>query len=94
MPGHKGTITIHGNRKIALECEEGDAAYVETACTVEELKFYKDNVDSADMTPLENPPAEHDPLLKFKSADDTKLVDFVPGDSSKLFSISANMDPK
>lgn len=28
MPGHKGTITIHGRRKIALECEEGDATYV------------------------------------------------------------------
>ena len=27
MPGRKGTITVHFNRKIALECEEGDAAY-------------------------------------------------------------------
>ena len=26
MPGHKGTITVHGSPKIALECEEGDAA--------------------------------------------------------------------
>ena len=32
MPGHKGTITIHGSRKIALECEEGDAAYAESVC--------------------------------------------------------------
>ena len=94
MPGHKGTITIHGNRKIALECEEGDAAYVETACTVEELKFYKDNVDLTDMTPSKKPTTEHDPLLKFKLAGDTKLVDFIPGDSSKQLSISANMDPK
>ena len=86
MPGHKGTITVHGSRKIALECEEGDAA--------EELKFYKDNVDPADMTSLKKPTTEHDPALKFKSADETKLVDFVPGDSSKQFSISANLDPK
>ena len=56
------------------------------------LKFYKDNVDPADMTSLKKPTTEHDPLLKFKSADDTKLV--VPGDSSKQFSISANLDPK
>ena len=34
------------------------------------------------------------PVLKFKSADDTKLVDFVPGDSSKHFGISANLDQK
>ena len=94
MPGHKGTITVHNNRKIALECEEGDAAYAESVCATEELKFYKDNVDPTDMTPLKKPTTEDDPLLKFKSADDTKMVDFVPGDSSKQFSVSANMDPK
>ena len=92
MPGRKGTITVHGNRKIALECEEGNAAYVESVCAIEKLKFYKDNVDPVDMTPLKKLTTEHDPLLKFKSADDTKLVDFVPSDSLKQFSISANMD--
>jgi len=46
------------------------------------------------MTSLKKPTTEHDPLLKFKSADDTKLVDFIPGDSSKQFSISANLDQK
>ena len=94
MSGHKGTITVHGNRKIALDCEEGDAAYAESACATEELKVYKDNVDSADLTPLKKPTTENEPLMKFKSADDTKMVDFVPGDSSKQFSISADMDPK
>ena len=68
MPGHKGTIIVHGSRKIALECEEGDAAYAELVCATE--------------------------ALKFKSAIDTKMIDFVPGDSSKQFSISANLDPK
>ena len=58
------------------------------------VKFYKDNVDLADITSLNKPTIEHDPALKFKSADETKLVDFVPGDSSKQFSISANLDPK
>ena len=85
---HNGTITVHGSRKIALECEEGDAAYAESVCATEELKFYKDNVDPADMTSLKKP------VMKFKSADETKLVDFVPGDSSQQFSISANLDPK
>ena len=85
---------MHGDRKIALECEEGDAAYAKFACAMEELKFYKDNVDPADMTSLKKPTTEHDPVLKFQSADDTKLVDFVPGDSTKQFSISANLDPK
>ena len=94
MPGHKGTIIVHGSRKISLDCEEGDAAYAKSVCATEELKFYKDNVDLADMTSLKKPTIEHDPVLKFKSADDTKLVDFVPGDSSKQFSISANLDPK
>ena len=94
MPGHKGTITVHGSRKIALECEEGDAAYAESVCATEEFKFYKENVEPADMTPLKKPTTEHEPLLKFKSVGDTKLVDFAPGDSSKQFYIRANMDPK
>ena len=94
MPGHNGTITIHSSRKVALECEEGDAAYAESVCATEELKFYKDNVDPTDMTSLKKPTTEHEPAMKFKSADETKLVDFVPGDSSQQFSISANLDPK
>ena len=94
MPGHTGTITVHGSRKIALECKEGDAAYAESVCATEELKFYKEQVDSADMTSLKNPTTEYDSALKFKSATNTKMVDFVPGDSSKQFSISANLDPK
>ena len=83
MPGHKGTIMVHGSRKVALECEEGDAAYAESVCATEELKYYKDNVDPADMTPLNKPTMEHDTTLKFKSAAETKLVDFMPGNSSK-----------
>ena len=94
MPGYKGTITVHGSRKVALECEEGDAVYAEFTCAAEELKFYQDNVDPADMTSLKKPTTEHDPAMKFKSATETKLVDFTPGDSSKQFSISANLDPK
>ena len=77
-----------------MECEEGDAAYAESVCATEELKFYKDHVDPADMTSLKKPTIEHELVLKFKSAEDTKMVDFVPGDSSKQFIISANLDPK
>ena len=77
-----------------MECEEGDAAYAESVCATEKLKFYKDNVDPADMTSLKKPTTEHELALKFKSADDTKMIDFVPGDSSKQFIISANLDPK
>ena len=94
MLGYKGTIIVHGSQKVALECEEGDAAYVESACATEKLKFYQDNVDPADMTSLKKPTTEHDPALKFKSAAETKLVDFTPGDASKQFSIRANLDPK
>ena len=94
MLGHKGTIIVHGSWKIALECEEGDAAYAESVCATKELKFYKDHVDPADMTSLKKPTTENEPELKFKSADGTNMVDFVPGDSSKYFIISANLDPK
>ena len=74
MSGHKGTITVHGSQKIALECEEGDAAYAESVCATEELKFYKDNVDPADMTSLKKPTTEHEPVLKFKSATSAECI--------------------
>lgn len=32
MSAPKGTITVGGSRKIAQECEEGDATYAESAC--------------------------------------------------------------
>ena len=67
---------------------------MESVCATEELKFCKDNVDPADMTSLKKPTIVHDPVLKFKSAEETKLVDFFLGDSSRQFSISANLDPK
>ncbi|XP_073363211.1 uncharacterized protein [Aegilops tauschii subsp. strangulata] len=46
MPGRKGTITVHGDRKIGLECEEGDAAKKETLLddlkeTFDNLRIYK-----------------------------------------------------
>ena len=93
MPGLKGTITVHGDWKTALECEEGDAAYAESSCAKAELNFYKENVNLTDMTPLKKPNTESEPPLKFV-AEDTKLVDFTPGDSSQQFTIGANMDPK
>ncbi|KAI4975308.1 hypothetical protein ZWY2020_048915 [Hordeum vulgare] len=94
MPGPKGTITVNGDRRIAQECEEGDAACAESACAAEELKFHQANVDPADMTPLKKPTIDSEPPLKLKPKDDTKVVDFTPGDSSKQFTIGPGLDPK
>ncbi|KAI4991864.1 hypothetical protein ZWY2020_040250 [Hordeum vulgare] len=94
IPGPKGTITINGDRKIDQECEEGDAAYAESACAAEELKFHQANVDPADMTPLKRPTIDSEPHLMFKLTDDTKVIDFTPGNSTKQFTIGTGLDPK
>ncbi|KAI5018735.1 hypothetical protein ZWY2020_043623 [Hordeum vulgare] len=94
MPGLKGTIIVDGSRKIDQECEEGDAAYVESACVAEELKFHKANVDPADMSPLKKPTVDSEPPLKFKPTYVSKQVDFVPRNSSKQFTIGTGLDPK
>ncbi|KAI4979696.1 hypothetical protein ZWY2020_016449 [Hordeum vulgare] len=94
MPGPKGPITVDGDRRIAKECEEGDAAYAEVACAAEELKHHRANVDPADMSPLKKPTTDSESPLKFKPTDDTKAIDFVPGDSSKQFTIGTGLDPK
>ncbi|KAI4991112.1 hypothetical protein ZWY2020_039483 [Hordeum vulgare] len=94
MLGPKGPNTVHGDRKIAQECEEGDAAYAESACAAEELKFHQSRVDPADMTPLKRPTIDSKPPLKFKPTDDTKVIGFTPRDSTKQFTIGAGLDPK
>ena len=94
MPGPKGPITISGDRKIAQECEEGDAAYAESACAAEELKFHQANVDPVYMSPLKRPTINSEPTLKFKPTNDTKVIDFTRGDSTKQFTIGTGLDPK
>jgi hypothetical protein len=93
IPGPKGIITIHGNREIAAECDEGDAALAERTCAREELKAYRSNLDPQDNKALKKPTTEDD-RAKFKAAKDTKMVDFVPGDSSKQFAIGTSLTDK
>ncbi|KAI4997023.1 hypothetical protein ZWY2020_052365 [Hordeum vulgare] len=94
MLGPKGPIKISGDTKIAQECEEGNTSYDETACAAEELKFHQANVDAADMTLLKKPTIDSEPPLKFKPTDDTKVIDFTPGNSTKQFTIGTGLDPK
>ncbi|XP_044983638.1 proline-rich receptor-like protein kinase PERK2 [Hordeum vulgare subsp. vulgare] len=81
---------------MAQECEEGDAASNELACTVEEVKFYTANVDPANISPVKKPTTESEEPLKFKTTEDTKHVDFIPDDSSKqeLAERHINVDSK
>ena len=64
----------------------------EIACAQEELKFYKAHVDPEDNTVLKKLATEK--KMKFKSAQDTKHVDFVPGDSSRKFTVGAHLSDK
>ena len=75
-----------------MQCDNGDAAVVEKACAAEELKFYKAQVDPADRTVLQRTTAEEKET--FKPAQDTKMIDFTPGDSSQQFAIGTNLTDK
>ena len=77
---------------MAAECDNGDAALAEQACAQEELKFYKSQVNPDDGTILKKPMA--DERAKFKSAEDTKMIDFTPGDHSNQFVVGANLSDK
>ena len=92
MPSLNGVITIHGNREIAAQCDSGDAAMAEQACAEEELKLYKSQVNPDDGTILKKPMT--DEKAKFKSAEDTKLVNFTPGDHSKQFVMGTHLTDK
>ena len=93
IPGAQGTITVEGSKDMAIECDRGDAIMADQACSEEELKYYKSQVDTADKRVLDKP-AHAEEKKKFKSAQDTKMVDFVEGDSSKHFSIGSHKDRK
>ena len=77
---------------MAAECDNGDAALAEKACAQEELKYYKTQVNPDDGTVVKKPTTEE--KAKFKSAEDTKMIDFTPGDHSKQFSVGANLSDK
>ena len=75
-----------------MQCDNGDAALAEKACAAEELKFYKSQVDPVDRTMLQRTTTEDKET--FKAAQDTKMVDFTPGDSSQQFAIGTNLTDK
>ena len=56
------------------------------------MKFYKSQLNPEDGTALKRPTTEE--KVKFKSAQDTKSVDFTPGDSSKQFVVGAHLTDK
>src|SRR3954469_24611622 len=92
IPGPNGMITVTGSFKKAQECELGEAAFAESVLTGEELKGYRSMVNPEDMHTTKKLVSEHEP--SFKSAEDTKKVDLVPGDSSKQVSVGSNLNNK
>ena len=55
MPGHSGTITVHGDVDCAIECEKGNAVFVESVIATEQLEQLKLKVDPNDMMIVKKP---------------------------------------
>ena len=77
---------------MAIECEQEHVTYAEAACAKEDLSAYQEKVDQADPTVLKKLTPDSNP--KFQPAQDTKKVDFVPGDSSQQFTIGTGFSDK
>ena len=77
---------------MTAECDNGDVALAEQACAQEELKYYKTQVNPDDGTVLKKPTTKE--KEKFKLAEDTKMIDFIPGDHSKQFAVRSNLSDK
>src|SRR3954449_11397769 len=92
IPGPNGMITVTGSFKKAQECELGEAAFAESILSGEELKGYRALVNREKMHTKKKQVSDHEP--SFKSAQDTKKVDLVPGDSSKQVSVGSNLNQK
>src|ERR1041385_6761225 len=85
MPDPYGPITVEGSRPRATECDQQHVKIADSTCAKEDLTAYKEKVDPADTTILKKPTPDNNPNLQ--PAEDTKKVDFVPGDASKQFII-------
>jgi len=92
MPGPYGPITVEGSRSRATECDQQHVKIADSTCAKEDLTAYKEKVDPADTTILKKPTPDNNP--KFQPAEDTKKVDFVPGDSTQQFIIEAGLSDK
>ena len=92
MSGHFGPITVDGSRSRATECDEQHVKFVDSACAKEDLSAYQEKVDPADSIILKKPTPDNNP--KFQLAQDTKKVDFVPGEASQQFIIGTGLSDK
>src|SRR4051812_17400889 len=90
--GPYGPITVDGSWSRATECDQQHLKFTELACAKEELSAYQEKVDPTDSTILKNLTLDANP--KFQPAQDTKKVDFVPGDSTRQFIIGAGLSDK
>src|SRR3954468_2096823 len=87
MSGPYGPITVEGSRSRATECDQQHVKIADSTCAKEDLTAYKEKVDPAYTTILKKPIPDNNP--KFQPAEDTKKVDFVPGDATQQFIIGA-----
>src|SRR4051812_4241048 len=85
ISGPFGAITVDGSRSRAKGSDEQHVKFAEWACAKEDLSEFQEKVDPVDTTILKKPTPDNNP--KFQPAQDTKKVDFVPGDASKHFII-------
>ena len=92
MPGPYGPITMEGSRSRATECDQQHVKIADSTCAKEDLTTYKEKVDLAGTTILKKPTPDNNP--KFQPAEDTKKVDFVPGDGIEQFIIGAGLSDK
>src|SRR4051812_38290368 len=81
MSGPFVPITVDGSRSRATECNEQHVKFADSACAKEDLTAYQEKVDPADSTILKKTTPDNNP--KFQPAQDTKNVDFAPGDASQ-----------
>jgi hypothetical protein len=92
MPGPNGVITVSGNFKKSQESELGEAAFAEVVLYGEELKDIQSKRDPTEMPTSRKQIIDSAPA--FKAANDTKPVELVEGNSSKITTIGTSLDPK
>jgi hypothetical protein len=92
MPTEKGMLTLRGNVFMAYTCEKESFATAE----VLELSIYMQEsiADSKKIAPEELEISSKEAARAAAKSKETKEVELVKGDKTKMACIGANLDPK
>ena len=92
MPTEQGVLTLRGNVHVASACEKESFALAEALDL--SVRMQETLADAKKVPPMEHEISSKEAARATMKSKETKEVELVPGDKTKVARIGANLDPK